>query len=135
MNSQNHVMLLGDLLVWMYENLGGIQSDSNEVAFKRIIMKPSFDVNLSYATASYQSPQGTIKSSWNKENGELKWEISIPANSTSLVYIPAKSEAEVKEGNQLASKSDCVRFIKMENGKAVFEIGSGQYSFSVNTNQ
>jgi len=135
MNSQNHVMLLGDLLVWMYENLGGIQSDSNEVAFKRIIMKPSFDVNLSYATASYQSPQGTIKSSWKKENGELKWEISIPANSTSLVYIPAKSEAEVKEGNQLASKSDCVRFIKMENGKAVFEIGSGQYSFSVNTNQ
>jgi alpha-L-rhamnosidase len=130
MNSQNHVMLLGDLLVWMYENLGGIQSDSNEVAFKRIIMKPSFDVNLSYATASYQSPQGTIKSSWKKENGELKWEISIPANSTSLVYIPAKSETEVKEGNQLASKSDCVRFIKMENGKAVFEIGSGQYSFT-----
>ncbi|RZM19354.1 MAG: alpha-rhamnosidase, partial [Pedobacter sp.] len=34
MNSQNHVMLLGDLLVWYYENLAGIRTDKSAVGFK-----------------------------------------------------------------------------------------------------
>ncbi|RYG01943.1 MAG: alpha-rhamnosidase, partial [Chitinophagaceae bacterium] len=38
MNSQNHVMMLGDLLIWYYENLAGIKSA--DAAFKKIIMKP-----------------------------------------------------------------------------------------------
>ncbi|MBK6936897.1 MAG: family 78 glycoside hydrolase catalytic domain [Chitinophagaceae bacterium] len=35
MNSQNHVMMLGDLLIWYYENLAGIRSDKTEVGFKK----------------------------------------------------------------------------------------------------
>ena len=130
MNSQNHVMLLGDLLIWMYENLSGIHSDTTDVGFKKIIMKPSFDVDLSYVTASYQSPYGTISSSWKKENGQLNWNISIPGNTTAVVYIPAKDN-QVKEGKKLASSSDGIRFLKMDEGNAVFEVGSGNYSFNV----
>jgi alpha-L-rhamnosidase len=131
MNSQNHVMLLGDLLIWMYENLAGIHSDTNEVAFRKIIMKPSFDVDLDFVKASYQSPYGPIKTYWKKESGQLNWNITVPANSTAVVYIPAKENTEVKEGNKSASLSEGIRFLKMENGNAVFEIGSGNYSFSV----
>ena len=36
MNSANHVMLLGDLLIWYYENLAGIKK------FKRICWIPSY---------------------------------------------------------------------------------------------
>jgi alpha-L-rhamnosidase len=132
MNSQNHVMLLGDLLIWMYENLAGIHSDTTEVGFKKIIMKPSFDVDLNYVNATYQSPYGTIKSFWKKENGRLSWNISVPGNATAVVYIPAKENDDVKEGNKLAALSDGIKFLKIENGNAVFEIGSGNYSFSVN---
>ncbi|MGZ3882502.1 MAG: family 78 glycoside hydrolase catalytic domain, partial [Flavisolibacter sp.] len=118
MNSQNHVMLLGDLLIWMYEDLAGIRSDTTEVGFKKIIMKPSFDVALSYVTASYQSPYGTISSSWKKEKGQLNWNISVPGNTTAVVYIPAK-ENQVKEGNNLASSADGIKFLKMDDGNAV----------------
>lgn len=131
MNSQNHVMLLGDLLIWMYENLAGIHSDDTKVAFKKIIMKPSFDVGLDYVNASYQSPYGAIKSYWKKENGQLNWNISVPGNATAVVYLPAKENSEVKENMKLASSSEGVKFLRMENGSAVFEIGSGNYSFSV----
>jgi len=131
MNSQNHVMLLGDLLIWMYENLAGIHSDANEVAFKKIIMKPSFDVDLPYVNASYQSPYGIVKSYWKKENGQLNWNISVPGNATAIVYVPAKENSEVNEANKLAASSEGIKFLKMENGNAVFEIGSGNYSFSV----
>lgn len=130
MNSQNHVMLLGDLLIWMYENLAGIRSDTTEVGFKKIIMKPSFNVDLTYVTASHQSPYGTISSSWKKEKGQLNWNISIPGNTTAVVYIPA-NESQVKEGKDLASSADGIKFLKMDDGNAVFEVGSGNYSFSV----
>lgn len=130
MNSQNHVMLLGDLIIWMYENLAGIQSDTSEVGFRKIIMKPSFQVDLSYVNAWYRSPCGIIKTYWKKENGQLNWNISVPANASAVIYIPA-NENDVKEGAGLASSSEGVRFLRMENGKAVFEIGSGNYSFQV----
>jgi alpha-L-rhamnosidase len=130
MNSQNHVMLLGDLMIWMYENLAGIHSDTTEVGFKKIIMKPSFNVDLSYVNASYQSPYGPIKTYWKKENGQLNWNISVPGNTTAVLYIPAK-ENEVKEAMNPASSSEGIKFLKMENGNAVFEVGSGNYSFNV----
>jgi alpha-L-rhamnosidase len=130
MNSQNHVMLLGDLLIWMYEDLAGIHSDTTEAGFKKIIMKPSFNVDLSFVNASYQSPYGTIKSYWKKENGQLNWNISVPGNTTAVVYIPAK-ENEVKEAMNPASSSEGIRFLKMDNGNAVFEVGSGDYSINV----
>ena len=40
MNSGNHVMLVGDLVIWLYENLAGIQTDPAQPAFKHILMKP-----------------------------------------------------------------------------------------------
>ena len=131
MNSQNHVMLLGDLLIWMYENVAGIRSDTNEVGFKKIVMKPSFDVALSYVNASYQSPYGGITSSWKKENAVLTWDISVPGNTTAVIYVPAREDADVKEGNKSAASSEGIRFVKMDNGNAVFEVGSGHYSFTV----
>ena len=42
MNSQNHVMLLGDLIIWYYENLAGIKNNPGNTGFKEIEMKPSF---------------------------------------------------------------------------------------------
>ena len=40
MNSGNHVMLVGDLVIWLYENLAGIKPDPEQPGFKHIIMKP-----------------------------------------------------------------------------------------------
>ena len=35
MNSYNHVMLLGDLIVWYYENLAGIKSNPEKPGYQR----------------------------------------------------------------------------------------------------
>ena len=40
MNSGNHVMLVGDLVIWLYEDLAGIKSDPAQPGFKHIIMQP-----------------------------------------------------------------------------------------------
>lgn len=130
MNSGNHVMALGDLLIWYYENLAGIKSDDNAVAFKQIIMKPELITELNAVSATYQSLNGLIKSDWKKTKSKFYWGISVPVNSTATVYIPAKSESAVKEGRGSASEQPGIRFIKMEGDRAVFELGSGDYDFT-----
>lgn len=131
MNSQNHVMLLGDLLVWFYENIAGIKSDPAHPGFERIIMKPSFINGLESVTASYQSVHGLIKSSWKKEGAQLSWQVTIPANTKAQIYFPAAGDGMVQEGGKKITELEGVRYLKEEDGRAVYELGSGSYSFSV----
>jgi alpha-L-rhamnosidase len=128
MNSGNHVMLLGDLIVWYYQNLAAIKAGINQPGFKQIIMKPTLVDGLKYVTASYQTPYGLVKSAW-KKGSNFSWEISIPANSTALISVPAKSVEEVTESGKKASTAEGLKFVKMDGGMAVFEAGSGNYSF------
>ncbi len=89
MNSGNHVMLLGDLLSWCYESLGGIRSSRQRVGFKQIVMKPGFEIQgVSRVNASYKTPYGVVESHWNKTLTHLQWDITIPVNTTAEVYFP-----------------------------------------------
>jgi alpha-L-rhamnosidase len=130
MNSQNHVMLLGDLVVWFYENLAGIKSDPDHPGFKKIIMKPSFVDGLTYVNASYQSMYGKIKSHWKRNGNNLTWEISIPPNTTAEVFIPAGAAEDVKER---AGQGKGLKFIRMDGDRAVFELGSGDFTLNTTT--
>ncbi|MFV5693404.1 glycoside hydrolase family 78 protein [Flavobacterium sp. LT1R49] len=127
MNSQNHVMLLGDLLIWYYENIAGIKSKPETPGFKQIIMKPDFNAGLTFVNASYESIYGLIKSDWNKNKTNLVWKITIPANSSALVYLPTANASDVKVNKEKVSKN-----YKTENNKLVLELPSGTYEINVN---
>ncbi|VAX18961.1 alpha-L-rhamnosidase [hydrothermal vent metagenome] len=130
MNSGNHVMLLGDLIIWFYEDLAGIKADPAKPAFKHILMKPYVLGDLKYVTASYNSAYGKITSNWKLDDNKFSWDISIPANTTATISVPTLEKEDVLEGNQLASKSDHISFVRWDDNYAVFEVGSGDYSFS-----
>jgi alpha-L-rhamnosidase len=130
MNSHNHVMLLGDLVVWYYEYLAGIQNTAGSFGFKQITMKPVTVDGLDYVTASYQSIRGEIKSAWKKDAGQFLWDITIPANTSATVYIPASDKNQVLENGQKAASAKGVKFVKIEGAYAVYEVGSGTYNFS-----
>ena len=132
MNSGNHVMLLGDLLIWYYENLAGIRTDKVDVGFKKIIMKPFFPAELNYVKASHQSPYGEIRSEWKKDSTSLSWKISIPPNSSALVSIPATSPDQITEGGQKVELSEGIKLIDVKDGFVNLEVGSGDYEFKVN---
>lgn len=133
MNSHNHVMLLGDLIIWFYENLAGIKSDPEVPAFKHIIMKPEVVFGLDSVNASYQSVYGKISSAWKVIDGKFNWKITIPANTTATVYVPAVNKNDILEGGQKFSKVDGVRFIRQEDKRVVLEVQSGSYSFSASS--
>ncbi|WP_316739488.1 alpha-L-rhamnosidase [Pedobacter aquatilis] len=126
MNSQNHVMMLGDLLIWYYENLAGIKSEN--AAFKQITLKPEMIAGLNSVNASYNSVYGMINSSYTKTGNKFSWKVSVPPNTTAQVYIPANNKNEVSE--KVKSIKD-IKFIKMDKGRAIYEVGSGDYEFVV----
>jgi alpha-L-rhamnosidase len=132
MNSGNHVMLLGDLIVWFYEYLAGIQNSPNSAGFEEIVMKPYPVEGLDYVRASYKSVRGTVKSEWKKTEGQFTWNITVPCNSTAMVYIPVTADKnKVTEGGKKASSSKGVKYIRLTDKYRVFKVGSGSYNFKV----
>jgi alpha-L-rhamnosidase len=130
MNSGNHVMLIGDLTEWLYEYLGGIRPDTSDSAFKKIILKPTLVPGLNYVKASHESLYGKITSDWGIKDGLFDWNVSIPANTTATIYVPAKSADEVKEHGKPVAECAGLRFLRMDGGYAVYAAESGSYSFS-----
>jgi alpha-L-rhamnosidase len=130
MNSQNHVMLLGDLLTWFFEDLAGIKSSESEPGFKHILMEPILVAGLDSVNASHESPYGLITSRWNTAGGTLRWEISVPVNVTATVHIPAGAPGEVLENGRPISQAGECRIVGMKKGTLVVELPSGSYRFS-----
>lgn len=128
MNSQNHIMLLGDLLIWMFEDLAGIKAATP--GFKEIEMKPSFVQQLYNVEANYESAAGNIKSHWNRKGSQIQWQIDVPANSSAIVHIPAATATSVKESGKAIGNAEGVVLMKWENGIATLSIGSGNYQFT-----
>ena len=96
MNSGNHVMLLGDLLTWCYQYVGGIRSTD---AYKHIVLKPAFDIqDCEWANVSFDSPYGRITSNWKKNLQHLDWHVVIPCNTTAIVYLPDGTTKEIGSG-------------------------------------
>ena len=73
---------------------------------------------------------GLIRSEWTLENNNFEWRVTIPANTTATVYVPAKDASHVTENGHSAEKAQGITFLRMENGFAVFDIEPGSYSFS-----
>src|SRR5690554_3945743 len=123
MNSGNHVMLLGDLLIWMYEDLAGIKNHPESIAYKQLLMEPKFPEGLTHAKASFKSPYGDIESEWTKEEGAFNWHITIPPNSSATVKLP-------RELNIKTPEIEGVRAIHEEGETLEIELGSGSYRLS-----
>ena len=130
MNSGNHLMLVGDLVTWMYENLAGIRPDPAQPGFKHIVMHPTPVGDLTFVKASHKSPYGEIASDWKREGEGFAWSVTVPVNTSATVYLPAADASSVRESDRPAGEAPGIRYLRMESGTAVYEIGSGSYHFS-----
>jgi len=130
MNSGNHVMLVGDLVIWLNETLAGIAPDPAHPGFRHIVMRPQPVGDLAFVKASHASPYGLIRSEWTRKDGVFDWRVEVPANATATVCVPAASADCVTEGGKPLAKAKDVSLIRAESGAVVLEIGSGRYRFT-----
>jgi alpha-L-rhamnosidase len=131
MNSGNHVMLLGDLLTWYYESLGGIQTDKVEVGFKKIILKSIFPKGLDFVKSSHESPYGLIKSEWEKEGENLAWKVLVPPNTSAVIYLPVNYFSSITNKGRKIKDQENIKLISEQNGVVILNISSGEYAFKI----
>jgi len=129
-SSNNHLML-GHLMQWFYESIGGIQQQKNSIAFKTLIIKPYIVGDISSAASDFNTPYGTVKTDWEKLSDSFHLNVTIPANSTASVYLPVTGKSIVLEDGSLINKSKDIHFIKKTNEYLIFNVGSGSYDFRV----
>ncbi|RYD28753.1 MAG: hypothetical protein EOP87_19240, partial [Verrucomicrobiaceae bacterium] len=127
--SQNHFMQ-GHIVEWFYHDLAGIQPDEASPGFRHVILKPAICGDISSCDATYDSVYGPISSQWSLAGSTLTLNVGIPAGSTATVHVPAANGSPVLEGGVAASTAPGVQFLRMENGAAVYEVGSGNYAFT-----
>lgn len=89
MNSFNHYAN-GSIGSWMHQKLAGIQIV--EPGYKAFRIQPQFIKGISWINASLQSPYGLIAVSWRCENGQIKVDVTIPANTHAQLVLPEKEE-------------------------------------------
>ena len=125
MNSFNHYAF-GSVGRWLFNTVAGIDTDG--AGYKKIIIRPQ-PGGITSAKASYESINGRIVSDWQLKDGTFTLDVTVPANTTATVYIPAESAKNITESGQPATKAAGVQFLQIKQGTAVFIIGSGHYRF------
>lgn len=128
--SNNHLML-GHLMDWFYNSLGGISQTIQSVAYKETEIRPEIVGDINWVKASYQSPYGEIRSEWEKMNGLIKLNVVIPVNTSALVYIPYIKGSLITESRKDINATKEIKIIGDSGNKKIIRIGSGTYRFSV----
>jgi len=125
MNSLNHYSL-GAVGSWLMSGIAGIETDG--YGYRKIIIKPLPGGGLGYAKGSFDSINGLVKSSWRHGGSVFKLDVTIPANTTAMVYVPTSCEC-LRAASKIAKDKKFTKFIELKDGYAAFAIGSGDYKF------
>jgi len=128
MNSFNHYSF-GAIGAWMYNYSLGIERD--QPGFKAFILQPKPDPSgeMTWAKGYYDSMYGRIGSEWSLDDKQLTYKATVPPNTKAMLYLPAASQASVRESGKRADRAKGVSFVKFENGIATYALGSGSYTF------
>lgn len=94
-SSWNHFMM-GQIDEWFFNSLVGIRPSTT---YQKFIIAPQPVGDLKYVKASYETLYGTIVVDWTSQNGTFTLNISVPVNTTAVVYLPGEKEPkEIQSG-------------------------------------
>lgn len=134
MNSFNH-WAFGSVGEWMVQNILGIQPEEPHPGWSHFTIRPRPGGGVTWAKGHYDSIRGRIASEWTwsgtARRSGFELAVTVPANTTATVYIPAAGATQVTESGQPLAKARGVQFLRLEAGHVVVAVESGNYRFAV----
>ena len=124
MNSFNHYSL-GSCGEWLFDSRrrhrprsrpAGLQAHHHPSARRR---RPDL------GEGEPRSIRGPIASSWKLKDGELTLDVTIPANTTATVYVPAARRDAVQESGKPAAKAEGVKFFAQRMARRFMKCSRG----------
>lgn len=128
--SRNHIMF-GTIGDYFYQGLAGIRADVSSPGFKRFFVKPLLNNDLTFTTATYQSPFGRIGVDWKKDNDVFRLQTEVPVNTTAIIHLPVSDPAHVFTEGQPVADAPGVISVRATAKEVLLEVGSGIYNFEI----
>lgn len=128
-NSQIHNTMISPGL-WFLEGLAGIRYDEKAPGFKHFVASPGVESGLKRVDASLTTGYGKIMCVWRVDGDTLTWDLTVPANTTATVVIPAIELATVRESGQPVESQPGILRPIVEKGLFRCEASSGRYRFT-----
>ncbi len=128
--SMNHLML-GHLMEWFYQGLGGIYQEEHSTAYKHLVLKPQTVEGLSYANVQFYSPYGRIISSWEMKQDVFVYRVEIPVNTTARVILPFHGRVEAVGLQGITDINEDIESQRDIGGLPCYQIQSGKYRFEI----
>ena len=107
-SSWNHFMM-GQIDEWFFNSLVGVrpyaastlenQQNKSQQGYQKFIIAPKPVGDLKFIKSSYETLYGTIVVDWTRQDGTFTLNVSVPVNTTAVVYLPGEKEPkEVQSG-------------------------------------
>ncbi len=128
MNSFNH-WAFGAVGEWLWRDLAGIQGNDEEPGFKHFTIRPRPGAGVTWLNSRYDSIRGPIQSQWILNGDRMTLDVTVPANTTATIYVPARSADVVTESNLRLTQALGVKLLRMDGETAVLAVESGHYCF------
>ncbi len=124
MNSYNHYAF-GSVVAWVYRSVAGIDTTSTAPGYREIVIHPRLDSRVTKARGEYESVYGRIVSDWSGTGtGPFALEVTIPANTTATVFLPAVGNGRVTQDGSPVN-------LQKQGDSLLVKVGSGSYRFEV----
>lgn len=125
--SMNHIMF-GEISAWLFKGIGGIKPDPQQPGFKHILIKPQYVTGLNHFDATYESPYGTIHSSWKRVGKGIAYTVVIPPNSTATVELPViKGQKVFEKGKPFTQAPQSTQ----NATSSTYKLQAGTYQFDI----
>ena len=94
MNSMNHYSY-GSVMEWMFRHVAGINTKEEYPGVKSLVLEPTLNRKLGHVNASYDSPSGEYRLSWNlTDENHVTMEIDVPFDCTAKLVLPLVASGE-----------------------------------------
>jgi alpha-L-rhamnosidase len=129
--SRNHIMF-GTIGDYFFKGLAGINVDEDRPGFKHFTLNPSFDNDITWVEAGYESEYGSITSHWKKDGDKITLKVTIPSNCTAAVILPPSSHTSLQLNGRKLQNGKLEKVIIYRSERVRIGLGSGEYSLSFN---
>ncbi|WP_461061383.1 alpha-L-rhamnosidase C-terminal domain-containing protein [Streptomyces pseudoechinosporeus] len=114
--------MLGALDGWFTSRLAGIQQQPDSIAYRDLRIAPALLGEMTSAKGSFTTPYGEVRTDWHLDGTCYRLAVTVPAGATAEVHVPSASSAVEVNGD--------AEFVRMQDGAAVYEVGSGEWTFN-----
>ncbi|MFC7807318.1 alpha-L-rhamnosidase C-terminal domain-containing protein [Streptomyces olivaceus] len=113
--------MLGAIDSWFTTRVAGISQTEDSVGYAKLLVDPAVEGDMTSAAGSYRTPYGVARTDWRRSGDRFRLTVDVPAGSSAEVRVPASGKpARAPKG---------ARLLRLSGQEAVYEVGSGRWTF------